>query len=337
MIKNFQVRRFSFRLLATFGALVSLGALASVVDYHIKKGDTLSRVLHDRGLEPLYGKNGFIKLTAKLNKIKKSGDFVRAGEIIKLPVNDKIESKIATIEIEVADEKNNESKEEIIKKSRTPSDEYPYSRFVYSPHLSFLRVDATNDVNFGGSSASALSEKGAGIDLSWHIFYDDRFSFFGLGSLNYFSFYKDSNYSLNHTNITRLHFGVGGIFEYSPGLKLTSKVSLREVSFLDVITPTTVNLESLSVPEIEVGLEKTVFAKKQLTAIWDAHLLGLLPSSRGNYKSKLGYGAGSSFEVVHKNKALFLNYDFRSLKVNEIKNKESSIVFGLKFFGENVL
>jgi len=296
-MKNYKVKAFPFKLLATAVAITSVSTIAGVVTYQVKKGDTLSNILYDHGLTSLYGENGFVKLTAILNgnKIKKNGDFVRVGAIIKLPIQDpvqkslEVEKKVAIIE--PIPKKN----EDIIKESRAPSDEFPYSHFVYSPHLSFLKVDSANDVNFGGSNVSALSQNGFGVDLAWHIFYDDRFSFFGFGSLNYLSFYNDPNYTFNKTSSTQLHFGVGANFEYSPELRFTSKLSLRNVTFLDVITPTSINLESISVPEIEMGFEKTLFKKKKLSAKWSAHLAGLLPSSRGSYKSKLGYGAGTGF------------------------------------------
>ncbi|MGZ3790263.1 MAG: hypothetical protein ACXVLQ_17150 [Bacteriovorax sp.] len=343
------MRRFLIHLLVLYVAMASASTLGDTVSYKVKKGDTLSRVLRHHGIRPLYGESGFIKLTIKLNegKIRKNGNFVRIGEIIQLQLSKESDKKVATIsptQQETALEKKAEIEiksdiiaDEEIKRFRAPSDEFPYSRFVYSPHLAFLRVDSTNDVKFGGSSVTALSKRGVGLDLAWHIFYDDRFSFFGFGSLDYFSFYNDPNYSLNNSSITHLHFGAGGSLNHSPDLKFTSRASLREVSFLDIRSPTTVSLESISVPEIEMGFEKTVFIKKQLKGIWGAHLSGLLPSSRGSYKSKWGHGLGSSFEVIHQEKALFLDYDLRSLSVNEIKNKEQSIVFGMRFFGENVL
>jgi hypothetical protein len=190
-------------------------------------------------------------------------------------------------------------------------------------------MNSSNDHSFGGSTVTILSQKGFGLDLAWHVSYDDRFSFFGFGSYNYFSFSNDPNYSLNHLNLTNLHFGLGGGFFYSPELKFTSIFSLREVSFLDVITPTVVSLETISVPEIGVGFEKTLFAKKDLFGIWGAHLLGLFPSINGSYKSKLGYGIRTKFELSHKNKSLFLSYELRSVGINEIKNNESSIFFGI--------
>jgi hypothetical protein len=333
-MKQYQrVSKISLQFFSAATVVLSSYVVASTVAYHVKKNETLSSILLNHNLKPLYGKNGFIEQAKKLNigKIKRHGNFIRAGETINLPIVAEIENQT------IAQEPTPDIKKEIAKESRAPSDEYPYSHFIYSPHISFLKIDSSNDVNFGGSSVTALSKRGFGIDLTWHVFYDDRFSFFGYGSLNYFSFYSDPIYSFNNLSTSHLHVGAGGNFNYSAELKFTSKLSLRQISFLDVLTPSTINLESMTVPEIEMGFEKRLFVKKGLSANWGAHLEGLLPSSRGSYKSKLGYGAGTGIDLIHKNKALFLTYDIRSIQINEIDNKESTIMLGINFFGENVL
>lgn len=336
MNKKDKTRYFSIKLFVVYAALESLdSAHAAVVTYQVKKGDTLSKILKDHGLKPLHGKKGFINLTTKLNenKIKENGNFVLIGEMIVLPVKEVFEESI-TIK-ETPSDSSSEIETKTRSESRPLGEELPYSHFIYSPHLSFLRIDATNDVNLGGSNVTALSERGFGIDLEWHVFYNERISFFGFGSLEHFSFYKDPNYSFNNSTITRLHYGVGGKLQYLPELKITSSISIREVSFLNIMTPVSINLESIPVAEIVTGFEKTMFTKSQLTGVFGAHVSGVLPGRRGSYKSNLGFGIGAMTVVTHKTKSLYLTYNLRSLQVNEIKDKESLIVLGMSFLGEN--
>lgn len=105
---------------------------------------------------------------------------------------------------------------------------------------------------------------------------------------------------------------------------------------MDVLTPRSIYLESISVPEIEMGFKKTVFNKKSLSGRIGWHVSGLLPGRISSYKSGYGYGVGSIFEMAHKKKELFLSCDLRSLPINEIKIKELSIIFGINFFGEDL-
>jgi hypothetical protein len=329
MKRIFKAEISTFKLLVTCLALVSVGSFAGVINYKVKPGDTLSSILFDHNLGPLYGKNGLVKSTYKLNKIKKAGDLIHIGAIIKLPVEDEVAISTPTPPILP------QTVPQLAQESRAPSDEFPYSHFVYSPHISFLKADSTNDIKFGGSTVSTYSKSGFGIDLAWHVFYDDRFSYSGFASLNYFSFYNDPSYTLNKLNSTPLHFGVGGCFEYSPELKFSSSIFLREIIFLDALTPLAINLESIAVPEIKLGIEKTLFTKKRLSGTVNAHINGILPASRGSYTSKMGYGAGAGFEMIHKNKSLFLNYNLRSLQISDIKNKENLIVIGMNFYGDN--
>lgn len=334
MKRNFQ---FTLKFILTFSSWAFGNcAYSEVIDYVVKEGDTLSTVLYAHDAGPLYGKHGLVRLTKKLNPgaIKKSGNFVFVGQIIKLPIiarpqSNAIVSEVKPIISAVEPEK--------ITVERAPSSisESMYAHFVYSPHLSFLKVESSNDINLGGSSVTALSQKGVGADVAWHVFYNDRFSFYGFGSIDYYSLYEDPNYVLNNSSFTRFNFGVGGSYDFSSTLKFNSKLSLRDVTFLDVITPVSVSVESMPVPEVEAGLKTTLFTKDQLMGFWGINLVGLLPSSRGSYKSKLGFGAGTSFELKFKNKVLFLNYDHRSFKVNEIENKESSIMLGISLIGED--
>lgn len=335
----------NYKLKLAIPTLVVISQIAGAVTYTVRKHDTLSEVLHSYGIKNLYGKNGIVKATIKLNKhkIKDNGNFIKIGQIINLPIEEELMSK-ATDEapaistpIDQKEEVVAEVEKGPMSKRREPSDEYPYSHFEYAPRLAFLKLDSTNDVFLGGSNVTALSKFGVGIDLGWHVAYDDRFSFFGVGAFEYFSMYDDSKYVTNKSSIARFHAGIGGSYNYDPELKFNSKISMRTVSFVDVKSPTIINLESIPVPEVSVGVEKTVFAKKQLSGKVDLHVLAILPGSRGSYHSNMGAGFGLGTEVIHKNKGLFLNYDYRSQKIGDINNKEHILNFGFKFLGDNVL
>ncbi len=305
-------------------------ALAS--SYQIKKGDTLSDILFKKKLKPIYGKNGYLKKTIQFNKsiIRKNGSFIRIGDIIQIP-NDHLEEihplaqKIEVKEPVAAPTSSQTSLQ------RYPSDEYPFSYFKLSPHFSFLRIDSTNTTSFGGSAVTLLSKKGIGVNGSWNIAYDERITYLGFASFEYFSLFSDPNYAFNHSSITRFHFGVGANLQSSPELEVITKATLREVAFLDVVNPQSVNIASMTLLELEAGVKKKLAVKKSFEANIGGHFLGLLPSSVGSYHSKFGFGGGVLAEIRHKEKSLELTYDYRSLKINNIKNNESTIALVMNF------
>jgi hypothetical protein len=334
--------------------VLALTAVAS--SYKIKEGDTLSGVLFQSNLGPLYGKNGFVNKTISLNKsmIKGDGSFIRIGDTIQIPDGEEGFIHSITKSVEVAKPITTQTQNEVVeqaqineKKSlpelslpaslhRYPSDEYPYSYFKFSPYFSFLKIDSTNRTNLGGSEVILLSNKGVGVDGSWNIAYDEKRTYFGFASVEYFSLYTDPNYTFNHSSITRFHFGVGASFQCFPDFELTTKASLRNIGFLDVTNPQTINVASIITPELEVGMKKKVAAKKSFEANIGGHISGLLPSSVGSFHSKFGFGAGALVELKHKDKSMELTYDYRSLKINNVKNNESTIALMMNFtLGKN--
>lgn len=306
--------------------------------YRVKKGDVLIKILKKFQVKPLYGKNGFINLVAHLNKIKQNGNFLKIGQIIELPIkkdeiiNVEIEKKVAQSSQPLESENKAEIYLEISKESRTLIDEFPNTQFIFTPKLTFLRVDVFNKTKFNGSSVSALSKTGFSLDISGKINYNEQLSIMGIGSLDYYTFYQDPNFVYNPQTLTRMHFGLGGLYKYSVDMTIKSKFLLREVSFLDIQTLKLVNLETMPLPEIYTGLEKTIFSQKKIEAKLEGHVSGFLPSSRQSYKSKLGYGVGTGLEIKQKKFGLVLSYDYRAIKVGDIKSKENEIVLGVNFY-----
>jgi LysM repeat protein len=249
----------------------------------------------------------------------------------------KDETLIEKVLPELAELVKNKKAEEVLSQNsaRAPSSENPRSGFIYSPHFSFLKIMGTNDSKFGGSSVTALSSRGFGVDVKWNVVFNDVLSFFGFGSIDSYSFYEDPDYAFSNKKVNRINYGIGANYQYSDEWKLTSRFSLREVSFLDIITPAYVNLDSIYTPSLDVSADKTIYNNNQFKALWGIRLSTLLPATRGSYKSKMGYGGGTGFEVFHKNKSLFLTYDVRTINIKDIKGSESTLIFGFNFYGDS--
>jgi hypothetical protein len=81
------------------------------LEYEVKKHDTLSKILRNHRLQPIYGEKGFLNKTLILNPQKKAtkGDLIFQGEVILIPTSlkktDLVSHKPQNTEKELAQEK----------------------------------------------------------------------------------------------------------------------------------------------------------------------------------------------------------------------------------------
>lgn len=313
----------------TFLGASLMAISAGAGTYQIQEGDTLSDIIYKKNIKPIYGKFGYLQKIIHLNKsvIRGDGSFIRIGDFIELPDDETLERPIAQIEKD--QKKVNVRRPSSIHKEL--NDNYPYSYFRLSPNFSSLKINSVNQSKFGGTNTTIFSKTGVGIDASWNISYDEKKTYFGFASMEYYTLFSDPNIHFNRSSLTRFHFGAGAKAQCLPDFELIVKASVREVGFLDVTTPANVDVNSLILTEFDAAIKQTFATKKDFSAKVGGHILGLLPGSVGSYHSKLGYGAGALFELQHANKSMSVNYDYRSLKINEIKNTEGIISLIMNF------
>jgi hypothetical protein len=319
---------------------ISCGSKAFIT-YEVQEDDSLVSILKKHGLSPLFGENGYIKSTKELNKIKikNNGDLIHYGEKISLPLSK--EHVNTTLKMAPVEKEKNattfEEKPLEKPKQKEVKKKILFSRLDLSTYFSFLKIDSMNNSKYAGTEVSAISKLGFGVNLSWYFYTNPKYSFYGFGVLDTFSFYPAPNYVYTNTNIRRIHFGVGENINFYHNYIFSSKLTFRQITFLDILTKHLVNLESITIPEMSFSLGNKIFIKSNITGTAEAHISAIGPGNVGIYNSKWGYGIGTGLEIIRKNKSLFLNYDFRNIKINEIQNKESVLVIGINFIGENII
>lgn len=302
-------------------------------NYKVLKGDVLSMILYYKKLRPIYGERGYVSKTIQLNKekIHESGKFNNrtcvAGECwIKIPYREIVERKVANIVLE------KESQD--VATSEVVVEKYPYTQFNFSPTVSFLKVNSDETSKLGGSEAILLSKDGFAGNIQWKVFYSENLTFHGFAEMDYHVFYADPEHTFNHRDISRLSFGVGGSYKFSNDYSIVFNSKVRQMFFLNVQTRTTVNVELMTTPEVEVGVDKVFLKKNNLNLKWGLSAIGIFPESQSSFKSQVGLGGSAKIQVEHLTKALFLQYDYRSLKINSSTNTESSLLLGMNFGGQ---
>jgi hypothetical protein len=220
-----------------------LTASANGEKYQVRKGDTLSEILHRLGLKPVYGKSGSILRTIRMNaslqsKNRRNGDRIFPGEWIQLedrgfespqPVMshtapfersegaDLPQERVPSLEIAetVEVERGHE---------REPEQGYEHERSNLSMILGlgtgYFRIDSLDRSTRG--EMNAISRLSAGVDLGAEYRIGDRSSFKAIASLDRYSLERFVTPSHELENSGGSLFSAYGAFGY----ELASRVRL---------------------------------------------------------------------------------------------------------------
>jgi hypothetical protein len=303
--------------------------------YQVQKNDYLSNILQSLRLVPIYGKNGYLNEVISLNKkkIKSRGDLIRVGTQLVLPLKAIGKEVASSEEVKETAEDIKETAE--VNKVAEPvainqsSDQYSY--FKLSPMFTSLSVESTDDVHFGGTTASNSTKDGIGIRGEWRIVMRPDLSlntFFSMSSLN---FYEDSAYALTDTSFVRTSYGVGGQYGINSVSRIESSLQMNQNYFLDVVTPANIQIRSMSQVELRTQYNRNLFTMGLVKSEWGAGGLLILPASHGQYKAQAGYGFNLDWITEFRSKEIQVSYARKFFKVNDVTNQLSEILVRLNF------
>lgn len=137
------------KLLLVSFLVASLNINAEVIykQYTVKKGDTLSEILYEHGIKPLYTKDGSVNSAFKINRLNNnSTKELVAGDVLMLPVE--VEPSVAQIEQKVVTIQSSEK--EVV---------YRYPRSIKGRNIGEFKLWGSSayrssDVKFGGNKTT---------------------------------------------------------------------------------------------------------------------------------------------------------------------------------------
>jgi hypothetical protein len=357
-------KKIIFTLLISF---LSCSLLAEeYIHYQVKKKDYLSSILYSLDIAPIYGKKGYLKKVIALNKkkVKKHGDVILEGTDLLLPlsvaskvlaanIDDKIkvtpsraiaeivETKIAIEPIQIVEKKAEaqtavtQTTVEPIKTiiEQTPRDDLfqQKSFFKLSPTLSILGIGAIDSAQYGHSDITDSTKPSVGIYGEWRILITPDAEAYVFSSLNSLSFYGDSSYGLKDTHFLDTSFGVGNDYKLNSLSKLSFNAQVNQNYFLEVINPTNIQIQSLSQVELNAKFKKVLFSIDRVQAEGGLGTLLILPSTRGKYKSELGYGYRLDMITKFLSKEIEFSYTQKYYKINSSHNQSQEVQAQLNF------
>lgn len=289
--------------------LVSLSAFpATYQEYVVSEGDTLSGILFNHQIGPLYGPRGKIQEVLKINKIKKAGDKILSGQKILIPV------LFFSSEEKALPIKQKESR--------------LYFQVNFKP--TYFRIDSKDKVT--GDSASILSELSPEIGASLYFDLDRKNLFrFTVSSL-FYSLQKDESILLknqkgNRTSLSAEYLRNFGSFTSLLGL------SMKEELFPFSKTPGELSLEKKVIPHFSAGIIYP-FIEKNSTSI-SGEIGGdyLLSQKNNAYNISSGtrFWSGLKFSHYNHDLGLFFNLSNQQTSIATKKEQQVGLSYSYQF------
>lgn len=333
MKKKFQKNQIIILLSSIFAVTTSAST------YLVKDGDTLSQILIDANIKPIYGKKGSLKTAIEMNRaiLKKRGNLIHEGQIILLP-DGKTDLAIETESISPSREIAQE--EVVVVPVPVPvvanyveevghsQDFSQSSYFKISPRFSYVAINTKND-QLGGSDISNLTQSAPGIKGEWRVVLTPKTSISFFGTYDRLSFYKDTNYSLTDTSFSRIGFGIGGDTALNNESWLRYSLQMNQNYFLESLSLTNIQMRSINQGEFNLGYAHNFWSFGKVMSSWGVGAIVMLPSSRDQYNAKLGYGFKVDTSLGFLSKEFQASYTQKFYKVNNTKNQSKEILLQL--------
>jgi hypothetical protein len=308
----------------------------------VKIGETLSGILNEKNLKPIYGNRGSLKLIQKLNPqlSKNKGNKIYPGqEIILIRSDLEIEVPVAAesvkLPIAVPEVFRRENQEMVDKKMVS------YSDLNLSVTSRFIKVESTDNRNNG--QATLLSDSSVGYNFSWGQSWSDKFH----TNLEFEKYQvhileaSSTTSSLMNTTQSLSNYLFGGVYEITPKVKFSSSINHGETIVSRAENPSTIVIEKFISTKFNNGVIYTILSQDDLKLNSLAELIVALPSTQETYSSKLSYGYNLGLSLEDKlsifrikGGVFYKSLDFKMSEAN-FKHTEVGMIIGLiKNFGE---
>lgn len=326
-------------------------------EYVVKKGDTISNILYETDIGPIYGKKGYLYKVYNLNKRKLKSPFAIIQPGIKITLPDGVyfpqKGKYAKNEFVKIDDKKvcevepvKEAIEKIIEVERKPTtiEEAkpeikpdvkaepirPKDQFTYlkiAPQVSWLKVESQSQADV----IEAISKSNYGVLFNYGMKLSDEFSAYAFGYFSQVNFYENEEYVVTKKNFTRQAMGVGAELRSDNRVKYNMRLGFFDEFFLTLHNSKEIRVEMGQIPELHWGVRRPI--KKIGSAEIELGVFGKLnfPYEVQNIKGQFGYGLGSDLSTNLFGQGIRVFYNYSSTKATSKSSNTSEIGFNLFF------
>jgi hypothetical protein len=308
----------------------------------IQKGETVSDILFNRNISPIYGRKGFLKGTLKLNPylVTRKGNKVYPGDVVLI----KYRSLQFTLKEGLPEKKNKKS--DVVEQIHFTNDEANRSTassapvplgtviqhyldqssyWSFIPSIYWQTLDAVHENIYRRSEIHSYSNNNYAFVFLGGKQLEKGINLYTRASLNFSSFEMGQEDQVVTKKFTTSSFYVGAEFYKKYQLEL----GMEDKLYLLTSAPTSADMKKIKVPKISIGRMSDFYQYK--SAVFSGELNGkvYLPRDSVSIKGKTGYGAGGELKMKFSNQAVSIGLEKDFLKAQEITTN-SQLLF-LKF------
>ncbi len=286
------------------------------IKYRVKQNDTLSGILYQLNIGPIYGKKGYQESSVLKNGLPYNGNKLKIGDELLIPTT-RVSRALAARENAV----------------QTSDDKDQYQSLVLSSSISRLDFASSSDDFFQHSDLKVSSRPVPGIGLNYNVHWDSNWIISAYGQLSQVSFYQSDVVKYESLKFTRKNFGLSLGYQTAASTWSLS-AGYQDHFYFSFPTMLTVNTEVIALPETQLSFRTKLKEYKKMSIKMGIAAGAILPQNSSALKSRLGYSSGLEFLVGTKtsNLKFFVNRSQASAKANRTDTTE----FGIGYVFEGV-
>ncbi len=288
----------------------------------IKPGDTLGSILLKHNIVPLWGKNGSVQKTIKLNPgvINQNGDFLSPHSVIRIPMSH--QRDIASIDTGPLNEENS---------SDLVSELFSHLKLVtgldYSELKSIEKVDRSN--------ARLETKLNPSFSLIWDVHWSTATQTTFEASLKELNFNGVLEKEIRNLSAHYGQFSLSQKFNFRNGWQLAGTFDQKQYPYLRAITSEQLKIESPWMQSFHFTIKKSLIIKgngEMSLGLTPYYILG---KKQQDYTIEDGHGASVSlnvnqkFKKFHLEASVFGEYGKQDSSITEQSWRSNGIKFGL--------
>ncbi len=315
---------YKFKSLCTFTFVFGLSFKSVLAHTYIaKKGDTLSTILYQNKIRPIYGRKGMLEQILKLNpEMKKSkGDRIIPGEkiiLVKMPT----EQKINMVEGPLVSADPSSPGTEL--EARYVSNIFEQFFFwQVSPLVSWKELTANDSNESQNSKARVLSDMSYGASVIYGMRFNPELDVYAKVFVEKVNFSSDNSITVLKKNVTTTYLGVGTFLKQ----KWQMEAGMGDELFLTSPNTVAVEIKKVVLPQVKTIFKNDFYQFQEATLAYAFSGRALLPRKASGINPKFSYGAGVGLEAKLRNQSFYIGYEESFLKADSNSTDSKNILW----------
>ena len=296
---------------------------ASAFTYIAKKGDTLSDVLYQNDFKPIYGANGALEKTLKINPDIKyeNGNKIFPGT--KIVLSGKVVSGNYALQTGKRNYVLKTTQEETVVEA-VPPVEIPFENttrevsdifnqtffWQLSPSVSWKDLEAKDSNANQNANATILSDMSYGASVLYGMRFNQDLDVYTHLFLESVKFSSANSVNIVKKNIVTTDLSVGVFYKK----KMHVEVGVGDELFLTSPNSTSVEIKKVSLPQVKADYKNEFYQFQEASLLYALTGKALLPRSAPGIDPKFSYGVGAGIEAKLRNQSFYLGYEKTILK-----------------------